>query len=147
MLFEFLTGSPPFNDTTSEQIFDNILSLRIPWPDEGVLPEDAVDLIKKLLVLDPEKRLGAKGAAEVKKHPFFSDINWDHLMKKKPMYIPYIENEEDTDNFEGNKFFCYFINKMKQREKKYIRLKMNKYRMKKIVQKIHYQIIVVLMKA
>ena len=31
MLFEFLTGIPPFNDDTVELIFDNIVSLKIPW--------------------------------------------------------------------------------------------------------------------
>ena len=31
LLFEFLTGIPPFNDETVEKIFDNILKLSIPW--------------------------------------------------------------------------------------------------------------------
>lgn len=31
ILFEMLTGIPPFNDQTVEGIFDNILHHRIPW--------------------------------------------------------------------------------------------------------------------
>ena len=31
ILFEMLTGIPPFNDDTCEQIFDNIKNNKIPW--------------------------------------------------------------------------------------------------------------------
>lgn len=81
MLFEFLTGIPPFNDDTIDQIFDNILNLRIPWDsinigeEEGCLSESAVDLIKKILVIDPAKRLTVEG---IKKHSFFKGL----LLKK-----------------------------------------------------------------
>eukprot|EP01114_Cavostelium_apophysatum_P005789 TRINITY_DN1696_c0_g1_i1.p1 TRINITY_DN1696_c0_g1~~TRINITY_DN1696_c0_g1_i1.p1 ORF type:complete len:990 (-),score=230.87 TRINITY_DN1696_c0_g1_i1:114-3083(-) len=67
VLFEFVTGVPPFNDETPEQIFQNILNRDIPWPK---IPEemslDCKDLIEKLLILDPAKRLGTSGADEVK---------------------------------------------------------------------------------
>jgi len=58
ILFEMLTGCPPFNDHTKENIFDNILSLDIPWPEKGLLSNDSVDLLKrnvfnKKLFLDP----------------------------------------------------------------------------------------------
>lgn len=36
----------------------------------------AADLIKKLLNPNYMKRLGAKGATEIKKHPFFEGISW-----------------------------------------------------------------------
>lgn len=35
------------------------------------LSSEAVDLIRKLLQKDPKVRLGAKGAHEIKKQPFF----------------------------------------------------------------------------
>lgn len=31
ILFEFIVGTPPFNDDTKEKVFDNIKNLRIPW--------------------------------------------------------------------------------------------------------------------
>jgi hypothetical protein len=39
--------------------------------------------ISKLLEPDPLKRLGANGAEEVKKHPFFADIPWLELLEKQ----------------------------------------------------------------
>ena len=77
MLFEFLVGIPPFNDDNPEKIYDNIVNLRVPWDEievgngEGCMTAEAVDLIKKLLVIDHTKRLGANGADEIKNHPFF----------------------------------------------------------------------------
>ena len=74
MLFEFATGSLPFNDDTIEKIFDNILNMRIPWDDieigdgENCLSEKTADLIKKLLEPDPKKRLNVE---EIKEHRFF----------------------------------------------------------------------------
>ena len=77
MLFEFMTGSLPFNDDTIEKIFDNILHMRIPWDDieigegEDCISERTADLIKKLLEPDPKRRLNV---LEIKKHPFFEGI-------------------------------------------------------------------------
>lgn len=74
MLFEFATGSLPFNDETQELIFDNILHLRVPWDSitigdgEDCVSERTADLIKKLLEPDPQKRLNVN---EIKAHPFF----------------------------------------------------------------------------
>lgn len=74
MLFEFATGSLPFNDDTQELIFDNILNLRVPWDaitigeGEDCLSERTADLIKKLLEPDPQKRLNVQ---QIKSHQFF----------------------------------------------------------------------------
>ncbi len=39
MVFELITGVPPFNDESPDLIFDNILNHRIPWDqlDVGIL--------------------------------------------------------------------------------------------------------------
>ncbi|KAK9707045.1 hypothetical protein RND81_07G169300 [Saponaria officinalis] len=80
ILFELIVGVPPFNAERPKMIFDNILGRNISWPK---IPEqmsyEAWDLIDKLLTIDPNQRLGAGGAAEVKGHPFFDGINWDTL--------------------------------------------------------------------
>jgi len=67
------------------------------------LSSAACSIIRALLKQDPEKRLGGKGALEVKKHPFFKGINWDKLYDKlvPPPILPEVENGlEDTRYFE-----------------------------------------------
>ncbi|XP_078441696.1 protein kinase superfamily protein isoform X2 [Wolffia australiana] len=65
ILFEFITGIPPFSAELPERIFENILNRKIPLPE---VPEEmsfeAKDLIERLLSLDPNQRLGANGAPE-----------------------------------------------------------------------------------
>jgi hypothetical protein len=48
----------------------------------------------QLLTRDPTRRLGSgKGdAEEIKRHPFFKDVNWDDVVNKRipPPYFPQI---------------------------------------------------------
>ncbi|EGG20039.1 protein serine/threonine kinase [Cavenderia fasciculata] len=102
ILYEFLTGVPPFNDDTPELIFEKILNSsnqELEWPEE-ITPE-AKDLIIRLLNPNPQLRLGANGAFEVKQHPFFKGINWDTLIERdmSDIFVPKPENELDTDYF------------------------------------------------
>ncbi|KAI9485865.1 MAG: hypothetical protein EXX96DRAFT_23214 [Benjaminiella poitrasii] len=100
--YEFLYGYPPFHAETPDKVFENILSRNIDWhKDEVRLPEEAYDFMERLLTLDPEKRLGKGGPEEVKQHPFFKRINWEHLLTEVPCFIPHPVNEEDTDYFDA----------------------------------------------
>ncbi|ESR48200.1 hypothetical protein CICLE_v10003473mg [Citrus x clementina] len=100
ILFEFITGIPPFTAESPEIIFDNILNRKIPWP---CVPSDmsfeAQDLINRFLIHDPNQRLGANGAAEVKAHPFFKGVNWDSLALQKAVFVPQPESVDDTSYF------------------------------------------------
>ncbi|MCD7446997.1 putative serine/threonine protein kinase ireh1 [Datura stramonium] len=100
ILFELIVGIPPFNAEHPQKIFDNILNRKIPWP---LVPEEmsaeAQDLIDRLLTEDPNMRLGAGGASEVKQHPFFRDINWDTLARQKAAFVPASEGALDTSYF------------------------------------------------
>ena len=82
IVYELLCGIPPFNDKEKDQVFDNILNLKMEWPDIGRLATylgyldscmspEAQDLIRGFLTLDPAKRLGSNGIEEIKDHPFF----------------------------------------------------------------------------
>lgn len=100
VLFEILTGIPPFTAEHPQIIFDNILSRKIPWPSvPDVMTYEAKDLIDKLLTEDPNQRLGANGASEVKGHPFFNNINWDTLAMQKAAFVPTPESADDTSYF------------------------------------------------
>lgn len=100
ILFELIVGIPPFNAEHPQTIFDNILNRKIPWPH---VPEEmsveARDLIAKLLTEDPHQRLGANGASEVKRHPFFKDISWDTLARQKAAFVPSSDSAFDTSYF------------------------------------------------
>lgn len=107
IFFEFLFGYPPFHAATVDDVFHNILNGSINWPtfpDEETefeyISPDAKDLILKLLVLDPEKRLGARGSAEIKEHPYFKGVDWSHVYKEQPSFVPRVEHPEDTEYFE-----------------------------------------------
>ena len=99
--YEFLYGIPPFHADTPEKVFENILSGHIDWHDEFIdFSSDALDFMKKLLTVDPSRRLGANGAAEVKTHPFFGGIDWDKVTISEAAFIPQVTDPESTDYFD-----------------------------------------------
>ena len=61
-------------------------------------------MIAKLLEKDPKKRIacGIEGADEIKRHPWFKDINWERLVEKQvtPPFIPKVKTARDTGNFD-----------------------------------------------
>lgn len=111
ILFELLIGIPPFNDESQEAIFQNIKQRKIPWDqinvggEEDVISQQAFDLINSLLELDPKKRLGAKGAEEIKEHQFFSGVDWENLRRREAPLIPKKMEDTDTSNFAKKKSF------------------------------------------
>nr|XP_012293215.1 serine/threonine-protein kinase greatwall isoform X3 [Aotus nancymaae] len=98
-LFEFLTGIPPFNDETPQQVFQNILKRDIPWPEgEEKLSDNAQSAVEILLTIDDTKRAGMK---ELKCHPLFSDVDWENLQHQTMPFIPQPDDETDTSYFEA----------------------------------------------
>lgn len=88
LLYEMLTGLPPFYDENTNEMYRKILSEPLHFSD--VVPPAAKDLLTKLLNRDPEQRLGANGSAEIKAHPFFHAIDWRKLLQRKyePTFKP-----------------------------------------------------------
>lgn len=100
ILFELITGVPPFTAERPEMIFDNILNRKIPWPTVPCdMSRDAQDLIDRFLNYDPDRRLGAHGSSEVKAHPFFKGVNWDTLALQKAAFVPNPDTADDTSYF------------------------------------------------
>lgn len=75
IMYEFLLGFPPFQGAKVGEIYRSILSLSFAAPiaNCAVSPESA-DLISRLLVADPRRRLVSVVA--VMSHRFFSPIEW-----------------------------------------------------------------------
>ncbi|XP_062854076.1 microtubule-associated serine/threonine-protein kinase 2 isoform X2 [Trichomycterus rosablanca] len=101
ILYEFLVGCAPFFGDTPEELFGQVISDEIVWPEgDDVLPVEAEDLISKLLRQNPLERLGTGSALEVKQHRFFTDLDWNSLLRQKAEFIPQLESEDDTSYFD-----------------------------------------------
>uniref|UniRef100_A0A8C2SJQ2 non-specific serine/threonine protein kinase n=1 Tax=Capra hircus TaxID=9925 RepID=A0A8C2SJQ2_CAPHI len=104
ILYEFLVGCVPFFGDTPEELFGQVISDDILWPEgEEALPTDAQHLISSLLQTNPLIRLGAGGAFEVKQHSFFRDLDWTGLLRQKAEFIPHLESEDDTSYFDSER--------------------------------------------
>ena len=119
LTYEMLHGEPPFMEDDQMRTF-----ARITANDYKIRINDATacDLIGKLLVLNPSKRLGmlSKREKDITGHPLCAHINMAALLKKeiKPPFVPKLSNPMDTSNFDnfgapssGNKFNKYLDKK------------------------------------
>lgn len=100
LLFEMLTGLPPFYDEDHTTMYRKILQNPLTFPDFLAQHRDAVDLLTKLLQKDPSKRLSDPKI--IKSHAFFKDIDWNKLLTKSylPPFKPNVESLLDTSNFD-----------------------------------------------
>lgn len=89
LLFELLYGKTPFKGPTNDDTLSNIVSQNLTFPGTPIVSFHARDLIRGLLMKDPENRLGSiKGAAEIKQHPFFDGLNWALIRCAAPPELP-----------------------------------------------------------
>ncbi|KAJ6512105.1 protein kinase C1 [Mycena vitilis] len=102
LTYEMLLGQSPFRGDDEDEIFDAILEDEPLYP--ITMPRDAVSILQKLLNRDPLRRLGAgeEDAEEIKRQPFFKDVNFDDVLNKRipPTYFPSINGSADTSNFD-----------------------------------------------
>lgn len=47
------------------------------------------------------------GAFEVKQHSFFTELDWNSLLRQKAEFIPHLESEEDTSYFDSTCVWVY----------------------------------------
>ena len=95
MLYLFFTGYTPFKANTESEILENIKNVKYSF-DNTDIPDDAKDLISKILIKDPTKRIGynSKDYSEIKNHPFFKGINFEELEFEEPPLLPLKETLE-----------------------------------------------------
>lgn len=97
--YEFVTGIPPFNDETPQQVFKNILEHNIEWPtDDEALSPCVVETIEGLLTHDPEERHAAN---ELMKMDAFKHIDWANLLDMTPPFVPDPCDLTDTAYFQA----------------------------------------------
>ncbi|KAJ3677538.1 hypothetical protein LUZ60_003262 [Juncus effusus] len=88
-LYELLFGKTPFKGSGNRATLFNVVGQQLRFPDGPIVSFSARDLIRGLLVKDPQHRLAYKrGATEIKQHPFFEGVNWALIRCATPPDIP-----------------------------------------------------------
>ncbi|XP_068642017.1 serine/threonine-protein kinase RHS3-like [Aristolochia californica] len=88
-LYELLHGTTPFKGAGNRATLFNVMGQPLRFPEYPVVSGVAQDLIRGLLVKDPQRRIAYKrGATEIKQHPFFDGVNWALVRSNMPPIIP-----------------------------------------------------------
>ncbi|XP_078088480.1 ribosomal protein S6 kinase alpha-3 isoform X6 [Mustelus asterias] len=102
LMFEMLTGTLPFQGKDRKDTMTMILKAKLGMPQ--FLSSDSQSLLRMLFKRNPGNRLGAgpDGVEEIKRHSFFSTIDWNKLCRREiqPPFKPAIGRPEDTFYFD-----------------------------------------------
>ncbi|KAG2326631.1 hypothetical protein Bca4012_035578 [Brassica carinata] len=98
LLYELLYGKTPFKGYDNEETLSNVVFQNLKFPDSPLVSFQAKDLIRRLVMKDPGSRLGSeKGAAEIKRHPFFEGLNWALIRCAIPPELPDVYENGATE--------------------------------------------------
>ena len=131
ILYEMLVGYAPFCSKETTEVCYKVLNWKnyLKIPKKIKLSEEVKDLIFKM-IKNSDDRLGKNGAEEIKKHPFFKDVDWDNIRNSKAPFIPELKNEYDTKYFEKfevkEPFYPKNVNKFKRKDAEYVGYEFNK---------------------
>uniref|UniRef100_A0A803Y3R4 non-specific serine/threonine protein kinase n=1 Tax=Meleagris gallopavo TaxID=9103 RepID=A0A803Y3R4_MELGA len=101
LMFEMLTGTLPFQGKDRKETMTMILKAKLGMPQ--FLSPEAQSLLRMLFKRNPANRLaGPDGVEEIKRHPFFSKIDWNKLYRREihPPFKPATGRPEDTFYFD-----------------------------------------------
>ncbi|XP_041981950.1 cGMP-dependent protein kinase, isozyme 2 forms cD5/T2 isoform X1 [Aricia agestis] len=104
LMFELLTGSPPFTGADPMKTYNKILKGIDAVEFPRCITRNAANLIKKLCRDNPAERLGYQrgGITEIQKHKWFDGFNWEGLAQRtlEPPIMPTVKSAIDTHNFD-----------------------------------------------
>ncbi|XP_028040529.1 cGMP-dependent protein kinase, isozyme 2 forms cD5/T2-like isoform X1 [Bombyx mandarina] len=104
LMFELLTGSPPFTGSDPMKTYNKILKGIDAVEFPRCITRNAANLIKKLCRDNPAERLGYQrgGITEIQKHKWFDGFNWEGLAQRslEPPIVPTVNSAIDTHNFD-----------------------------------------------
>lgn len=102
LIYEMLTGRPPFKGANNREIQNKILNGKVSFP--TYMTTSSKSIIKGLLSKHIPKRLGCgpKGVTQIKNHKFFANINWEKLLHKSSPapFVPTIKDDNDYSRFD-----------------------------------------------
>jgi serine/threonine protein kinase len=82
VLFEMVTGLPPFYSTDQNEMFMNVLYKDLDYPSQYISPK-LQSLLKLMLNKNPSRRVTKGQISLIKNHPWCKDIDWDAYLAKK----------------------------------------------------------------
>lgn len=101
IIYQLLSGRPPFKAANEYQTFQKIVGLEYEFPPG--FPPAARDLVERLLVLDPQRRLSIE---HIKNHEFFDGIVWGRGLwrQKAPRLRPYVPPTQEPTLIKLNNY-------------------------------------------
>eukprot|EP01126_Amoeba_proteus_P014827 TRINITY_DN16582_c0_g1_i1.p1 TRINITY_DN16582_c0_g1~~TRINITY_DN16582_c0_g1_i1.p1 ORF type:complete len:444 (+),score=87.32 TRINITY_DN16582_c0_g1_i1:1100-2431(+) len=98
VIYEMLTGCPPFFDEDEEVMYHNIVSIPLVIP--TFFTDAACDIVVRLLSRDPNNRL--QDPEQIKAHRWFVDTNWSKLMRQEipAPFTPTVWGVDDLQNID-----------------------------------------------
>jgi serine/threonine protein kinase len=106
MLFEMLTGGPPFyydkkensdGEDSRETLDRKILNSEVDIPED--MSPAAVSIVMNLLMKNPKERLGSNGSVNaVWQHLSFKGIDWKALQEKRVKPLEKVAKQPEEDN-------------------------------------------------
>eukprot|EP00466_Bigelowiella_natans_P019160 jgi/Bigna1/68079/fgenesh1_pg.5_\ len=82
IIYHMLVGKPPFKGKSDWLTFKEVKAANPTFPED--MPQCARDLLSRIFVTDPSKRIGSKSLDEIKRHSFFKAFDWDKLREMEP---------------------------------------------------------------
>jgi len=107
LVFELLSGHPPFESAYPMQIYSKVMKgiSKVPFPQK--CQGNVGDLIKALLKKEPAERLPMRpgGVSNIRDHKWWAGFEWEQLISAKmdPPYKPVVKNPKDMANFSARK--------------------------------------------
>ncbi|KAG7257065.1 hypothetical protein CRUP_032201 [Coryphaenoides rupestris] len=103
LMYDMLTGAPPFTGENRKKTIDKILKCKLNLP--PYLTREARELLKRLLKRNASARLGGGpgDSSEVQAHSFFRHVNWDELLARnvEPPFKPFLQSADDYSQFDS----------------------------------------------
>ncbi|KAH7037398.1 kinase-like domain-containing protein [Microdochium trichocladiopsis] len=104
LIYEFLTGYPPFWHQNPIEIYKQIVEKPVVFPADPPISDNAQNIIRSFCTVDRTRRLGniSGNANAVKSHPFFDGIDWDALLNRQisPPIVPQVRFPGDAQCFD-----------------------------------------------
>eukprot|EP01137_Pigoraptor_chileana_P013124 Opistho-2@66285 len=101
IMYEMLIGYPPFCSDVPQDTYRKIMDWKrwLIFPPEIPISHEAQDLIQRL-ICEADHRIAQDDLEDVRAHPFFKGVDWEHIREQTPPIDPGVRSIDDTSNFD-----------------------------------------------